>query len=53
MERTLFDDYKFRLGLDPQLTQMRREFEEFKERLRRHLIKKYKLEPPLAKPVRP
>lgn len=50
MERTLFNDYEMRLKLDPQLIQMRREFESFKEHLRRNMITKYKVKRPATKP---
>jgi hypothetical protein len=53
MERTLFDDYSGRLRLDPKLMTMRQEFEEFKERLRRALVRKYKVAPPAKKPSKP
>lgn len=46
MERTLFDDFQTRLRLDPQLIQMRGEFENFKENLRREVIKRYDVKPP-------
>lgn len=52
MECTFFDDYNARLKLDPKLMSMRQEFEQFKERLRQHLIKKYEVKPPPKNPTR-
>ena len=53
MERTFFDDYAARFQLDVRLTQMRHDFERFKENLRRTLIAKYKIQPPPQKPAQP
>ncbi len=53
MERTFFEDYAGRLQLDVRLTQMRHDFERFKENLRRTLIAKYKVQPPLQRPAQP
>lgn len=53
MERTLFEDYKTRLQLDPELMEMRSKFEVFKEQTRRWIIKKYKPQPPPTNPAKP
>jgi hypothetical protein len=53
MERTFFGDFETRFQLDAKLMQMRKEFETFKEDLRRTLIVRYDVKPPAAKPVRP
>lgn len=50
MERTFFDDFNLRFQLDSRLMRMRHEFEIFKEDLRRTLITKYNVKPPLIKP---
>jgi len=46
MEQTLFNDYDSRLKLDPELMQMRGDFEKYKERLRETVKIRYKLKPP-------
>ena len=46
MEQTFFSDYDSRLKLDPELMQMRGDFEKYKERLREALKIRYKLKPP-------
>ncbi len=46
MERVLFEDNKSRLQFDEGLLRMRSEFEVYKERLRRILIARYKIQPP-------
>lgn len=53
MERTLFEEYAARLTLDPDLERMRGDFEIYKERLRRHMIKKYDVKAPTTKPSKP
>ena len=52
MERTFFEDYKTRLQLDAKLMRMRRDFEIFKENLRRTIITRYNVQPPPTKPAR-
>ncbi len=49
MERTLFSDYEDRLKLDPELARMRAEFDQYKERLRRELIRRYEVKPPKSR----
>ena len=51
MERTLFEDFRCRFELDTRLMDTRRDFEIFKETLRRTLIAKYNIPPP--KPPHP
>jgi hypothetical protein len=46
MEDMFFNDYKTRLQLDNTLVTMRRDFEIYKERLRRILIERYNVVPP-------
>jgi hypothetical protein len=46
MEETLFKDYETRLQFDEKLLTMRREFENYKERLRRALAARYNIKPP-------
>jgi hypothetical protein len=53
MERTFFDDYNTRLQLDPQLTQMRYDFEIFKENLRHTMIGKHYVQPSPTKLTQP
>lgn len=53
MERTFFEDYRTRFRLDARLLQMRRDFEIFKEHLRRTLIARYNVHPPPSKPAHP
>ena len=53
MERTFFEDYKNRFQLDARLMQMRQDFEIFKEKLRRTLIARHKVQPPPPKPTHP
>lgn len=53
MERTFFNDFNTRFELDARLVRMRRNFETFKERLRRTVIERYKVQPPPAKPTTP
>lgn len=49
MERTFFADYEDRLMLDPELVQMRAEFERYKESLRETLKMRYDVKPPSPK----
>ena len=53
MEQTLFLDYENRLQLDDTLLKMRAEFENRKEQLRRDLIVRYEVPPPVARGVSP
>jgi len=46
MGETLFKDYELRLQFDEQLLTMRRDFEIYKERLRRAVTTKYNVKPP-------
>jgi len=46
MEDTLYRDYEDRLKLDVGLLRMRREFQNYKEQVRRMLISRYALKPP-------
>jgi hypothetical protein len=48
MEETLFKDYETRFQFDEKLLTMRREFEVYKERLRRALTTRYGIKPPEA-----
>ena len=48
MEETLFKDYGTRFQFDEKLLTMRREFEVYKERLRRTLTTRYGIRPPEA-----
>jgi hypothetical protein len=52
IERTLFDDFRTRLELDPTLTTMRQEFEAHKESLRPFMIKKYDIKDPGPYPTK-
>ena len=45
-EETFYKDYEDRLKLDPTLSKMRKEFANLKERLRREIIIKHKIQPP-------
>jgi hypothetical protein len=53
MEQAFFLDYESRLKFDDTLLKMRAEFETRKERLRRELIVRYKVQPPPAKVASP
>jgi hypothetical protein len=46
MEETLFRDYEMRFQFDEKLLTMHRDFENYKERLRRALLAKYNVKPP-------
>lgn len=46
MEETLFKDYEMRFQFDENLLKMRREFESYKEQLRRFIITRYDIKPP-------
>ena len=46
VEETLYKDYQDRLKLDITLSKMRKEFEALKERLRKEIIIKHKIQPP-------
>jgi tetratricopeptide (TPR) repeat protein len=50
MEGALFSDYVDQLKLDPDLERMRADFERYKERLRRELIRRYDVKPPKSMP---
>jgi hypothetical protein len=46
MERAFFNDFELRLQLDDRLTEMRRDFQSYKETLRQTLIVRYNIQPP-------
>jgi len=46
MEEALFKDYEMRFQFEENLLKMRREFESYKEQLRRSIIMRYDLKPP-------
>ncbi len=52
MERTLYEDFKIRLQLDGRLVRMLTDFEEFKEALRKQMIARYKMKPPVVPAAR-